>query len=146
MRKILMLFLAGFLSAGMVFAVEQVDIIKEQTVQEKINDVGFKILNANKVDKRIIFVYDKAEKKSLLKSADELTKRQIIVTEGDYKFIANDDELAAFVSRGISMALKSYGGVWRGGLNAIQVKAAPKIYEIVADKRAVDFMVNAGYH
>jgi len=43
------------------------------------------------------------------------------------------------------MALKSYGGMWRGGLNAIQVKAAPKMYEIVADKRAVDFMVNAGY-
>ena len=145
MKKILILFTVLFLGAGTALATEQSEIIKEQTVQEKINSVGFKILNANKIDKRIIFVYDKAEKKSLLKSADELTKRQIIITEGEYKFVDNEDELAAFVSRGISMALKSYGGMWRGGLNAIQVKAAPKMYEIVADKRAVDFMVNAGY-
>ncbi len=145
MKKILILFSVLFLGAGTVLATEQSEIIKEQTVQEKINDVGFKILNSNMIDKRIIFVYDKAEKKSLLKSADELTKRQIIITEGEYKFVDNEDELAAFVSRGISMALKSYGGMWRGGLNAIQVKAAPKMYEIVADKRAVDFMVNAGY-
>ena len=145
MKKILILFSVLFLGAGTALATEQSEIIKEQTVQEKINDVGFKILNSNMIDKRIIFVYDKAEKKSLLKSADELTKRQIIITEGEYKFVDNEDELAAFVSRGISMALKSYGGMWRGGLNAIQVKAAPKMYEIVADKRAVDFMVNAGY-
>jgi len=146
MKKFLILFSVLVLMAGKGFAIEQSEIIKEQTIQEKINEVGLKVLNANKIDKRIIFVYDKAEKKSILKSADELTKRQIIITEGEYKFVANDDELAAFVSRGISMALKSYGGIWRGGLNAIQVKAAPKLYEIVADKRAVDFMVNAGYH
>ena len=146
MKKFLILFSALFLFAGNVLAIEDTEIVKEQTVQEKINNVGFKVLNANKIDKRIIFVYDKAEKKSILKSVDELTKRQIIVTEGEYKFVENDDELAAFVSRGISMALKSYGGMWRGGLNAIQVKAAPKMYEIVADKRAVDFMVVAGYN
>lgn len=145
MKKFLILFSVLILGAGTVLATEQSEIIKEQTIQERINSVGMKVLNANQIDKRIIFVYDKAEKKSILKSADELTKRQIIITEGEYKFVANDDELAAFVSRGISMALKSYGGIWRGGLNAIQVKAAPKLYEIVADKRAVDFMVTAGY-
>ena len=145
MKKFLILFSVLILGAGTVLATDQSEIIKEQTIQERINSVGMKVLNANQIDKRIIFVYDKAEKKSILKSADELTKRQIIITEGEYKFVANDDELAAFVSRGISMALKSYGGIWRGGLNAIQVKAAPKLYEIVADKRAVDFMVTAGY-
>lgn len=145
MKKFLILFSALILGAGMSYGIEQTEIINEQTIQDKINNVGFKVLNANKIDKRIIFVYDKAEKKSILKSVDELTKRQIIISEGEYKFVANDDELAAFVSRGISMALKSYGGMWRGGLNAIQVKVAPKMYEVVADKRAVDFMVTAGY-
>ncbi len=145
MKKLLILFSVLILGTGTVLATEQAEIIKEQTIQERINSVGMKVLNANQIDKRIIFVYDKAEKKSILKSADELTKRQIIITEGEYKFVANEDELAALVSRGISMALKSYGGIWRGGLNAIQVKAAPKLYEIVADKRAVDFMVTADY-
>ncbi len=171
MKKILFLFFALILSAGCIFATEdsaagtavseentvqeavipetdavkEAAIVREQTIQEKINDVAFKLLNANKIDKRIIFVYDKAAKKSLLKSADEVTKRQVALYENDIKFISNEDELAAFLARGISMALKSYGGIWNGSLNAIEVKAAPKIYEIFADKRAVDFMVNAGY-
>lgn len=171
MKKILFLFIALIFSAGCIYAAEnfttesamleentvhdavvveeaaakEAKIIREQTIQEKINDVAFKILNANKIDKRIIFVYDKAEKKSLLKSVDDVTKRQVVLYEEDIKFISNADELAGFLARGISMALKSYGGIWNGGLSAIQVKAAPKIYEIVADKRAVDFMVNAGY-
>ncbi len=171
MKKILFLFIAVIFSAGYIFAMENyvteetaigepVDknttvkettsndavIVREQTIQGKINDVAYKILNANKIDKRIIFVYDKSEKKSLLKSADEVTKRQVVLYENDIKFISNEDELAAFLARGISLALKSYGGIWKGSLNAVEVKAAPKIYEIYADKRAVDFMVKAGYH
>lgn len=145
MKKILFLFIAAIISAGSVFAVQDSVIEREQGIQNRINETAFKILNANKIDKRIIFVYDKSEKKSLLKSTDEVTKRQVVLYENDIKFISNEDELAAFLSRGISTALKSYGGVWNGGLNAVQIKAAPKIYEIVADKRAVDFMVNAGY-
>ena len=146
MKKILISLIIVLFTSGIVFAIEQEEIIKEQSVQEKINSVGLKILNCNKIDKRIIFVYDKSEKKSLLKSADELTKRQIVISEGEFQFVENDDELAGFVARGISMALKSYGGAFRGGLNALQVKVAPKLYEVVADKRAVDFMVNAGYN
>lgn len=146
MKKILYLIAIMLLFSNSVFAADDSVLLKEQSIQNKINDIGSKILNANKIDKRIIFVYDKTEKKSLLKSADEVTKRQVVLYENDFKFAADEDELAAFLSRGISLALKSYGGIWNGGLSAVQVKAAPKIYEIVADKRAVDFMVNAGYH
>lgn len=165
MKKILFLFIAVIFFAGSTFAAENyVDenitpedfavrqeagrsdvIVREQTIQERINDVAFKILNANKIDKRIIFVYDDAAKKSLLKSLEDVTKRQIVLYEEDIQFIANDDELAGFLARGISMALKSYGGIWNGSLSSVQVKLAPKIYEIYADKRAVDFMVKAGY-
>lgn len=145
MKGFLCIFFIMISIVGKVFAMDDNVIVREQTIQSKINDVGFRILNANKIDKRIIFVYDKNAEKSLLNSTDEVTKRQIVLYESDIKFISNEDELAGFLARGISMALKSYGGFWNGGLSAVQVKAAPKIYEIVADKRAVDFMVNAGY-
>ena len=165
MKKIVFLFIAVIFLSGSTFAVENyVDenitpedfavqqesgrsdvIVREQTIQERINDVAFRILNANKIDKRIIFVYDDAAKKSLLKSLEDVTKRQIVLYEEDIQFIANEDELAGFLARGISMALKSYGGIWNGSLSSVQVKLAPKIYEIYADKRAVDFMVKAGY-
>ena len=146
MKKILLLIMTLIISNANVFAIEDSVIEREQTIQEKINDVGFKILNANKIDKRIIFVYDKSERASLLKSTEDVTKRQIVLYENDIKYITNKDELAAFLARGISLALKSYGGIWNGGLSAIQIKAAPKMYEMYADKRAVDFMVNAGYN
>lgn len=120
-------------------------IVKEQTAQSRINDMGSKILNSNKIDKRMIFVYNSQEKKSLLKMDPSVTSRQIILYDGDYKFVQNDDELAALVSRGILTAMKSYHGALNGYLSALQIKAAPKKFEIVADKRAVDFMVNAGY-
>ena len=52
----------------------------------------------------------------------------------------------ALLSRKISDALKSFDGAWGGAVSAAQVKMAPKKYELVADKRAVDFMVAAGYN
>ena len=146
MKKILFLLLALLMSTFCVFAAEDTAIEREQTIQEKINDTGFRVLNDNKIDKRIIFVYDKSEKASLLKSTEDVTKRQVVLYGNDIKFIANEDELAAFLSRGISLALKSFKGTWNGGLSAIQIKAAPKLYEVYADKRAVDFMVTAGYN
>ena len=67
MKKILFLITALIFTSCSVFAVDDSVIIREQKIQTRINDVGFKILNANKIDKRIIFVYGKEEKKSLLK-------------------------------------------------------------------------------
>ena len=41
---------------------------------------------------------------------------------------------------------RTYDGIGNGWLTAVQIKAAPKKFETVADKRAVDFMVKAGYN
>lgn len=145
MKKIFLLITILFLCSAKSFAVEDSVLIKEQSIQNQINNIGTKILNANKIDKRIIFVYDKNEKKSLLNTADNVTKRQIVMYESDFKFISNEDEAAAFIAREILTAVKSYRGPWNGGLSAVQVKAAPKKYEIISDKTAVDYMVQAGY-
>ena len=49
------------LSSNYAFANEQ-ELIKEQTIQSKINDCGYKILNSNQIQNRIIFVYNNSEK------------------------------------------------------------------------------------
>lgn len=121
-------------------------IAQEQSIQSRINDIGSKLLNANKIDKRIIFVYDEQAKDTFLKINPELTRRQVVIYGSDYKFIQNDDELAAYLARGILITAKSYEGLFNGYLSAFELKAAPKKFELAADKRAVDFMVNAGYH
>ena len=127
-------------------ALDEAQIAKEQSIQNRIDDIGARLLNANKIENRVVFVYDEAEKKSRLEIDPEVTRRQIVLYKGDYNFIENDDELAAYLARGILIASKSYRGLFNGYLSAFELKAAPKKFELAADKRAVDFMVNAGYH
>lgn len=121
-------------------------IEKEQSIQSRVNNIGSKLLNSNKIENRIIFVYDKNKKENLLTIDPTVTSREVVLYDDYYKFTQNDDELAAYLARGILTAMKSYDGFFNGYLTALQIKAAPKKFEIVADKRAVDFMVNAGYN
>ena len=117
----------------------------ENTIQSRIDNVGTTLLNCNKIPHRIIFVYDKKEKKKLISLDKDLTSRQVVVYDGLYKSVQTDDELAAMLAREISVAVKSYSGIWGGTLDSVQVALGSKKFETVADKRAVDYMVNSGY-
>ena len=122
------------------------EIVREQTVQSKIDDIGAKLLNANKTPNRVVFVYNKAAKKAFLKYDTTLTSRKIVLYDGTYKFTDSDDEIAAFLARNIVLAARSYDGQFSGELNTVQIMASPKKYEVIADKLAVDMMVAAGYN
>ena len=115
-------------------------------IQTRIDSVGTNILNNNKISRRIVFTYDKRTKKKKLTTDKALTMRQVIIYDGLYNSVQTDDELAALISREISTVLKSYDGVWGGTIDSLQVALSSKKFETAADKRAVDFMVNAGYN
>ena len=142
MKKFLAVILVLFSFQVCAFA----SISDDTIIQQRINRVGCNILNMNKITKRIVFVYDKSQKKSILSTDKTLTKRQIVVYRGLYEQVASDDELAGMLSREISTALKSYSGIWGGVIDSLQVSVSSKKFETVADKRAVDYMVNAGYN
>ena len=144
MQKILLLALALIFSSA-TFAMNDNILIKENQIQSRINHVGAKILNANKFEQRVTFVYSEYGKRQLLKVDDTLTKRQVVVFGDAYKNIENDDELAGYIAREIPAAIRSYKG-GTGFLSSVKVKAAPKKYELVFDKLAVDYMVKAGYN
>lgn len=120
-------------------------LIQANKIQTNINNIGANLLNSNKIDKRIVFTYNEDTKNKILKEYDLLSKRQVIVFGEAYKSAENDDEIAVILAREISGAVKSYDGVWGGRIDAIQVALGSKKFEVVADKRAVDYMVNAGY-
>ncbi len=145
MKKFIIL--AGcLLISTAAFAMTDEEILNEQSIQTRINNTGTRILNANKIDGRIIFVYDKDAKDSLLKMDTTVTSRQVVMFNEYYKYIEDDNELAAYLARQISNASRTFDGMGNGWLKALQVKAAPKKFELVADKRAVDYMVKAGYN
>ncbi len=147
MKKFLLSFLIMFISALGAMAQESVsssEIINDIAVQKQISDIGFKILNSNKIELRMIFVYN--SKNDLVKLEPGLTKRQIVVYDKNLKFASDDAEIAAFLAREICKSSESYHGVFKGMLTSVQIKCAPKKYEIFFDKLAVDLMVNAGYN
>lgn len=146
MKKFILSMLCLFFIISGAFAVTDEEITQEQSIQSRINRVGTQILNANKIGGRIIFVYDKDAKDSLLKMDTTVTSRQIVMFKEYYKHIEDENELAAYLAREISNASRTFDGMGNGWLTALQVKAAPKKFEIVADKRAVDYMVKAGYN
>ncbi len=119
---------------------------KENFIQTRIDNIGTTILNANKIPKRVIFTYNKKQKKKALSLDKSITKRQVVIYDGLYQSVQTDDELAAMISREISTVVKSYSGMWGGRIDSIQVALGAKKFETVADKRAVDYMVNAGYN
>ncbi len=122
------------------------DLAGDTYIQGRVDNIGVKLLNANRIQNRMIFVYTKEQKQKELSLSKSLTSRQIIVYDGLYQSVQTDDELAAMLAREISSAVKSYSGIWGGKLDAAQVTLGSKKFETVADKRAVDYMVNAGYN
>lgn len=129
-----------------VYASDESVLIENNTIQSRIDKVGAKILNANKIDKRVVFVYDDKAKSNYLNDTKTLTKRQVIVYKDSYNYVANDDELAGYLAREIAQAARSYDGLGDGWLSSVKIKAAPKKFELVFDKLAVDYMVKAGYN
>lgn len=145
LKRFLLIMAAAFIVLP-AYAVSDDVIAAENAIQSKIDTIGTSLLNYNKITGRVVFVYDKKEKKNLLSVDKVLTSRQVVVYDGLYKSIQTDDELAAMLAREISTAVKSYSGIWGGSLDAVQVALGSKKFETVADKRAVDYMVKAGYN
>ena len=147
MKKIILL-LAIFTFITPSFAkettIEQIE--KENQIQTRIDSIATDLLNYNKIPKRIVFTYNKKEKKKALTTNKALTKRQVIIYDGMYQSVQTDDELAAMLAREIAITMKSYSGDWGGRIDAIQVALGSKKFETVADKRAVDYVVNANYN
>lgn len=145
MKRIIVALIAGGCISTPVLA-GQTALEAENKIQTRIDSIGVNILNDNKIDKRVVFAYDKNAKKKILSEYKTLAKRQVIVYADTYKYVQTDDELAALLAREISTAVKTFGGTWGGVIDSIEVAAAPKKAEIVADKRAVDYLVKSGYN
>lgn len=115
-------------------------------IQHYIDNVAFNILNANRIDKRMVFTYNEQDQKTISLSDKTITRRQIVVYKNKINHISDENELAAFLSREIVKGTLSYDGFARGFVTSAQMKCAPKKYELFFDKRAVDLMVKAGYN
>ncbi len=124
------------------------EVVNADTInkaQNKIDSIGFKILNSNGIERRMTFNYDSSKTKNAYTA---YSNREIVLYRGLYDRLKSDDEIAAVLSHEISHGIDGYNGPLRGYFSFFNNSwlLGSKKSEYKADKRAVDFMVNAGYN
>lgn len=122
------------------------DVTSTSDLQTRMNEVGFRILNANRIEKRFTFMArNKAYTRDFMTDISAVN-RIVLVKPVVIPYIDNDDELAAILSHSLAHGVDSYEGILRGYVSILNYWVSPNKYDLKADKAAVDFMVNADYN
>lgn len=108
--------------------------------EEKVINMGGKIINANHLDKRIPIMV--LRDKKTINAFSYRYDKTVVVTTGILPYIDNDDELAFLLGHEVAHSLDSYGGVGKWAAMTFNSKQ----YEYKADKIGVDLMVKAGFN
>lgn len=141
MKKLLIV-LAVLLFSNSAMAYE-VDTTKQGEFQRKIQEIGFKILNANRIEKRIVFNYRKSNS---VNAYAYYNNHSVTILSGIITYMDDDAELAGVISHEISHNMDYYSGCWNGYFTSLAMTFTPQKYEKKADKKAIDLMVKAGYN
>lgn len=111
---------------------------KKGISEEKVIKVGQKILIDNKISKRVPILVD--SKKNINAYSNPYDKI-VVIHEGMFLYIDNDDELAFVLSHEIAHSVEAYGGI----IKYMAMNSNSKKYEQKADLNGIDYMVRAGY-
>lgn len=146
MKKILVLL--GVILIGVCSFAEEVVVVrgvnmnnfwhKKGINEEKVIQVGQKIMLDNKIPKRVpIFV----DTKKNVNAFSNLYDKTVTIHEGMFFYIDNDDELAYVLAHEIAHSVEAYGGM----IKYMAMNSNSKKYEQKADLNGIDYMVKAGY-
>lgn len=107
---------------------------------QKIMEVGSKIINANKLEKRVPFQLVNNSK--IINAGAFFKPKLVIVYTGLLPYIDNDDELAYVLGHEIAHTMDAYEGAGKWAAMLANVRS----YEYKADLIGIDLMVKAGYN
>lgn len=112
--------------------------------EQKVFEVGFRLLNENKLKNRISFMV--LSKKNFINAFAFWPSSNVIVFKQLFPYFDNDDELAALLAHEIGH-IQQYDSPKTFCIKLIDIfNFTSKHYEHDADLRGVDLMVNAGYN
>lgn len=128
--------------------IENFNLADITQTQDRINKVGFRILNSNRIEERVCFRYVPRQKEYNVGTDLKFMylQRIVYITPRQMSNISDDNELAAVLSRRIAQTVDSYDGILRGYGSLLDYWVKPQKYNNKADKMAVDYMVCAGYN
>lgn len=143
MKKFILVLSLLTMMISPVFAWDVQDVAQ---LQKRMNEVGFNILNSNRIEKRMIFmVINRVYTRDRWADVSSVN-RTVWIKPTILPYIDSDDELAGILAHQISHGVDTYDGILRGYISILNYWVAPNKYDLLADKRAVDYMVNAGYN
>ena len=122
------------------------DVKTTNELQERMNEVGFRILNSNRIEKRLRFMAINRVYTRDIWTDVSFVNRTVWVKPVIIPYLDSDEELAAVLSHSIAHGVDTYEGILRGYISILNYWVAPNKYDLKADKLAVDYMVNAGYN
>ncbi len=143
MKKILLTLTLILIFSANVAQAFEIDYLKGGKSEELMQKVGYRILNANKIPYRTNFLL---VKKSQINAGTSCRTKSIVLYDTTLRYLNTEDELAAILAHEISHLVDLNQGAFKGQFSCFTQSFAPKKYEFKADKRAVDYLVNAGYH
>lgn len=108
--------------------------------EQKVLEVGTKILHENKINKRVAF--QMIRNHNTINACARYDNKVVYVYYGIIPYIDNDDELAALLGHEIAHSLDQYGGFFKWA----DMRLNSKEYEHKADLVGIDLMVKAGYN
>lgn len=111
--------------------------------QELVSQIGFRLLNSSRIKERMVFQY---VNKDTINAVTHYSGRRIIIYGGIMNYTTDEDMVAAILAHEISHGIDYSHGIFRGAFSFLPSTFTPRKYEKKADKRAIDFMVNAGYN
>ena len=146
MRKNFFIGLIIFILISVIQPVFAWDVKTADELQTRMNSVGFRILNTNRIEKRFTFMaINRVYTRDFWTDVSSVN-RIVWIKPVVIPYIDSDDELAAILSHSLAHGVDTYEGVFRGYISILNYWVAPNKYDLKADKTAVDFMVNAGYN
>ena len=147
MKKILILFTAIMCFASVPMAEAK------KPMPEDVPQIGFNILQANNVQKRMVFKSTtqirnpRAELDYKPKNTGLDTTGRIIWVYGDvFSLVDDENELAGLLSYAVAVGENSYKGIFQGFFSNFTYSLNPRPKENKFDIKAVDYMVKAGYN
>lgn len=108
--------------------------------EEKILDVGEKILNGNKLNKHVSFIVFK--KVNTINAYAYYPDKRVYVYTGILPYFDNDDELAYVLGHEIGHCIDYY----KGPSSLVNIAFNRKAFEKRADLTGIDLMTKAGYN
>jgi len=107
---------------------------------QKIMEVGTKIINANKLDKRVPIKMERTPK--VINASSTFWDKTVSISSGILPYMDNDDEMASILGHEIAHSLDSYEGFFKWVVMIFNLRE----YEYKADLVGIDLMVKAGYN